>query len=78
MRKTILVLILLCVTLTFLSIVGCGGKAEPQIQQPPITEERADEPPQWPREILAEDGAKLVIYQPQIDSWTSYLNVSST
>jgi hypothetical protein len=30
---------------------------------------RADEDPGWPRERTAADGTKLVVYQPQVDSW---------
>lgn len=29
----------------------------------------ADEDPGWPRERTSADGTKLVIYQPQVDSW---------
>src|SRR5262245_16473735 len=30
---------------------------------------RADEDPGWPREGTGADGTKLVVYQPQVDSW---------
>src|SRR5262245_17772389 len=30
---------------------------------------QADEDPGWPRERTGADGTKLVVYQPQVDSW---------
>jgi len=38
--------------------------------------ETAPEAASWPREFSRADGARLIVYQPQIDEWDSYLKLA--
>lgn len=53
--------------------IAIGGSVRAQ-EPPPEPEKAAVQDPGWPR-VLEKDGQKVVIYQPQVDSWEDYRKI---
>ena len=48
-------------------LIGCGGGPGPVFGGRPLQEDR-----EWPQELTGREGAAVVLYQPQVETWKAY------